>query len=106
MSNFQDQKKEEQIKHLAADFLHHESSGASLITVTGIRTTDRMTKVTILFSVFPEDKAEDALDFAKRKRTEFKTYLKSHTRMRAIPYVDFEIDMGEKNRQRIDELSR
>jgi hypothetical protein len=38
-----------------------------------------MTKATILFSVFPEDKEEEALDFAKRKRSEFKEYLTAHS---------------------------
>jgi ribosome-binding factor A len=92
--------------HLAAEFLQHEANRSSLITVTGIRHTDRFTKATILLSVFPEDKQEEALDFAKRKRTEFKEFIKNHAKMRAIPFVDFEIDLGEKNRQRIEELSQ
>jgi ribosome-binding factor A len=106
MSNHTDQKIEELIKNAAAEFLQRESSGNSLITVTGAVISDKLTKTTIYISVFPEDKQDAALDFAKRKRAEFKEYMKSHVRLRKIPFVDFEIDIGEKNRQRIDEISR
>ena len=45
------------------------------------------------------------LAFAKRKRSEFREYLKKHSALQRLPTVDFEIDYGEKNRQRIDEIS-
>jgi ribosome-binding factor A len=105
MSQFKEQKTEELLMHLAMEFLQRESNNTSLVTVTGIRLTDKMSKATILLSVFPEDKQAEALDFAKRKRTQFKEYVKEHAKMRVLPFVDFEIDFGEKNRQRIDELS-
>jgi len=103
--SIKDQKTEELIKHLAADFLHKESSGLSLITVTNVIIENRGQQATILVSVFPEDKQDDALDFAKRKRTEFREYLKNNAKIGKIPRVDFAIDLGEKNRQRIEEIS-
>jgi ribosome-binding factor A len=103
--NFREQKLEELLKHLAADFLQRESNVTSLITVTGIRLSERLTKADILITVFPEQKQEEALDFTKRKRTEFREYVREHAKMRVLPFFDFEIDFGEKNRQRIDELS-
>jgi ribosome-binding factor A len=105
MANFKEQKVEELLKHLAADFLLQESNPTSLITVTGIRMSDKMSRAAILITVFPVEKEEEALDFTKRKRTEFKAYVREHVKMRMIPFVDFEIDVGEKNRQRIEELS-
>ena len=46
------------------------------------------------------------MDFAKRKRSEFRDYLKTESRLFKLPFVDFELDLGEKNRQKIDSLSQ
>lgn len=100
-----DKKFEEVIKKAATRFLLEEASGSSLITVTNVSVTPRFEHATVFFTVFPTDKEKTALEFAKRKRSEFKEYLKSETRISRIPFIDFEIDYGEKNRQRIDEIS-
>jgi ribosome-binding factor A len=102
---FREQKTEELIRHLAADFLQRESNRVSLITVTNVTMLDKLTKAMIYISVLPTDAEEDALDFVKRKRSEFREYLREHTKLQKLPFVDFAIDLGEKNRQRIDELS-
>ena len=62
--------------------------------------------VTIYVSILPESQAEKALAFAKRMRSDFRDYLKEKTTMHPVPTVDFELDLGEKNRQRVDELTR
>jgi ribosome-binding factor A len=102
---YKEEKTEQMIRQLAANFLHQESSGLSLITVTRVVFSNRMTKATILFSVLPEDKQDEALEFARRKRAEFKEYARTHGRIGRIPLFEFDIDYGEKNRQRIDEIS-
>jgi 3-deoxy-D-arabino-heptulosonate 7-phosphate (DAHP) synthase len=72
--SLKDQKIEELLKHLAAEFLQRESNRQSLVTVTGIELYDKRTKANILITVFPEAKQEAALDFARRKRSEFEIY--------------------------------
>ena len=94
------------IKDAAADFLNKESNRTSLITVTGANISKDFSKATVFFTVFPDDQQEQVLHFTRRKRADFKAYLKSHLQLRRIPFVDFEIDTGEKHRQRIDEISR
>lgn len=102
------EKREGKIKTIitdaASDFLTRESNHTSLITVTRVELVDRGSQVIIYFTVFPSDKEEAALDFVKRKRSEFKEFLKSKTKLGHIPFVDFMIDVGEKNRQRIEEI--
>ncbi len=105
MAGSREIKIEEQLKNLAADFLQRESNGQSLITVTRAELGDKMKEATIFFTVFPDDKQEDALEFTKRKRSEFKQYVKEHSKIGRLPFFDFAVDFGEKNRQRIDELS-
>lgn len=105
MSNLKKDRIEEEIKHLAGRFLSMESNPSSLLTVTGMRATRDGKQMTILFTVFPESFEKTALEFAKRKRSDFKEFIRNESRIARIPHIDFEIDLGEKNRQRIDELS-
>jgi ribosome-binding factor A len=96
----------ETLAHLAADFFARESNGQSLVTVTRADVSPDLKNVSIFFTVLPEKYEEAALKFAKRNRTEFREYVKKRAMMKFLPTFDFEIDYGEKNRQRIDDLTR
>ncbi|MAJ97302.1 MAG: hypothetical protein CMI56_01640 [Parcubacteria group bacterium] len=104
MESQRQQKVSEQLAHLAADYLGRESNRQSLITVTRAAISPDLSKATIYFTVLPDSYQETALDFAKRKRTEFRSYVKKHTQLRRLPFFDFEIDHGEKHRQHLDTL--
>lgn len=99
------EKVRENIKHLAAEFLQRESTGNSLITVTDANISKDLKKATIFITVLPEASEDSALNFAKRKRGAIRNFIKTKLQMKTLPYLDFEIDQGEKNRQKIDELS-
>lgn len=101
---FKNQKIAELVKEEAAKFLEKESSGASLITVTGIKLSTDGKKALILFTIYPENKERQALDFAKRIRSDFRKHLTKETKIGRIPFIDFEIDKGEKIRQKVDSL--
>ena len=90
---------------LAAQFLLMESGGTSMITVTDCRVSENTRRALIFMTVLPEEGEDAALAFVKRKRQDFKNYVKSKARLQFIPQIDFAIDKGEKNRQRLDELS-
>lgn len=94
------------LAHSAADYFARESNRQSLITVTRADISPDLKNVTIFISVIPATAEAHALDFAKRNRTDFRDFLKTHARLKFLPHVDFEIDYGEKNRQRIDDLTR
>lgn len=94
------------IKELSATFLGREANNTSLITVTGATCSPDLKRATIFISVLPEGREHTALDFTKRKRRELREYLKKNLQIKNIPFIDVEIDQGEKNRQKIDELLR
>ena len=96
----------ETIAHRAADFFARESNRQSLVTVTRAEVSPDLKNVTVFFSVLPESAEATVLNFAKRNRSEFREFLKEHTGLGRLPTVDFEVDYGEKNRQRIDDLTR
>lgn len=101
-----DEKLKELIREAAAEFLQRESNYTSLITVTSVSVSDRGRRATIFITVLPDSKEEGALGLAKRKRNDFREFFKTKARVRALPFFDFAIDKGEKNRQQIDEISR
>lgn len=92
------------IMELAGKFIEAESNRTSLITVTDCKVSEKMKNATVFVTVFPEDKEKGALEFLRRKGRDFQKYLREKTRMRMAPFIIFELDMGEKNRQKIDEL--
>ncbi len=93
-----------EIKAVVAKFLEAESNNLSLITVMSVDVSPDLKNAKILISVLPEGKEKAALDFCKRKRSEIKQELKKKMNLRVIPFVDIEIDKGEKNRQKIHDL--
>lgn len=101
--------KEERIleltKHLVAEYIAKESNRTSLITVTSGAISDKLDKVTIFVTVLPVSYEEAALVFLRRQASDIREYVKENARIGRIPFLTFELDSGEKNRQRIDELS-
>lgn len=103
-TTFKDEKLKNQIHRWAAEFLQKESSGQSLITVTDVKIGQEAKEATILFTVLPENKEEVALEFARRQLTEFRDFMNQKIKTGRMPYFHFDIDRGEKHRQRIDEI--
>jgi len=99
-----EEKLEKVVRKAAAEFLLRESNGASLITVTRVQFSKDGKYATILVTVLPEDKEDSALEFVQRKRSDFIEYVKGHTKIGRLPYFDFQIDSGEKHRQKLDTI--
>ena len=105
MSKKEEQTREE-LMHLAGQFLAREASPQSMITVTRAEISEDLKYITIFVSVFPESAERAAIDFCKRERSAFRDYVKEKSSLGHPPTINFELDLGEKNRQRIDELTR
>ncbi|MFO0743720.1 MAG: ribosome-binding factor A [Candidatus Paceibacterota bacterium] len=90
------------IRSIAQDFFQKESSGTSLITVTRADISRDLKNTNIFITVLPDSKEEQALNFAKRMRTELRTEIKKKLQIRTIPMVEVKIDKGEKARQIMD----
>ncbi len=95
----------EEMAHLAAEFLEAHSNRQSMLTITRADVSPNLSSAIIYFTVFPENYEDTALDFAKRKRTEFRSFVKTRSHLRRLPFFEFKIDHGEKNRQELDKMS-
>ncbi|MBI5140150.1 MAG: ribosome-binding factor A [Candidatus Vogelbacteria bacterium] len=105
MSGPRDKRIESFYMELAARFLEENSAGPTyMITVTGITISKNHQYVTVLFTVMPESYEATALKYARTLRSDFRELVKSQSKMKVIPTFDFDIDKGEKYRQRIDIL--
>ncbi|MCI5108529.1 MAG: ribosome-binding factor A [Candidatus Pacebacteria bacterium] len=96
----------EYVKEEVSNYIARESNHSSLITVTRVILDTPLKTGTILVTVYPEEKEEEVINFLKRNRSDIRDYLRKHIKARIIPFIDFEIDGGEKNRIRLDELSQ
>jgi len=92
------------IKELSAQFLGRENNKTSLITITSCTVSPDLKSATIFMTVLPDSKENSALGFAKRKRRDLRKFLKENIQIKTIPFIDIQIDKGEKNRLRIEEL--
>ncbi|MCX6712436.1 MAG: ribosome-binding factor A [Candidatus Vogelbacteria bacterium] len=92
------------LQEIISTFLNKESSTQSVVTVTSCDVSSDLKNVTAYLTVFPESFEAEALEFAKRKRSELRSLFADKMPMKVIPFVEFEIDAGEKNRQRIDQI--
>ncbi len=105
MSRLRDNKVAAQLTELAATYIAREAGRGTLITPTRTEVSKNGKDVTIFVSVFPESDKDNALFFLKRHKDLFRDYLKKASRLGRLPYITFEFDYGEQNRQRLDELS-
>lgn len=99
------EKSREAIAKTAAEFLMRESNRQSLITVTGASLSDNLKRAVVYITVLPDSEEAKALNFANRKAKEFRDFMQERVKLPVLPRIEFVIDRGEKNRQRIDELS-
>lgn len=95
---------EEALVHITAFFVERESTREALITVTRAEVFERGRKATLFVSVLPVSAEESAINFLKRKRAELRDVVKQQLPIHPLPFLDFEIDKGEKARQTIDAL--
>lgn len=103
--NHRQEKIESLLARLVGEFLSHEAGPVSLITVTHVTYNEKTNHASVFITVLPETQEETALAFAKRRSSDLRDYVKDHVKMRAIPIFVFFIDIGEKNRQMIENIS-
>jgi ribosome-binding factor A len=104
MQDNRNERLQEAVREVAAEFMSREANRNSLITVTRADLSDDGRRCNIFISVFPETAEEAALSFATRNRSELSDFFKK--RVKALPpHIEFFIDQGEKNRRRLDQLS-
>ena len=104
MSEFRGEKITNRIKEMAATQIERMAGNTSLITVTRVLLSEDRKKAKIMISVLPKEKEAAAYGFIRRNLGEIRKYVYKNLQIKPVPYLIVEIDEGEKNRQKIDEL--
>ena len=104
MSEFRTEKITNHIKELAAIFIEREAGPTSMITVTRVILSPDNKRAKIMVSVLPREKEKAAYGFIRRNLGDLRKYVSKGLKINPVPFLEVEIDEGEKNRQRIDEL--
>ena len=94
------------IRELAATYIRLEANADPLITVTNVTTSPDYSQMTVYFTTIPAGREADALVFLKRGGGEMRGYIKKHSNLKIIPFIEFSVDYGERHRQHIDEIAR
>ena len=103
---FRDEKMRAALQEVAAEFLVREANRNTLITVTNASLSEDHKRGVVYITVFPDSGEDAALAFANRHTFEFGEFFKKRVKGMHPPHIEFQIDRGEKNRQRLDELSK
>ncbi len=104
MTSARQDKMRQLLREIVAQFFSRESGLRSLITVTDVTISPDFKRATVFITTIPESEESNALDFAKRKRSELRDFIADTAKLRTLPVFEIKIDEGERNRQRIDEL--
>lgn len=104
MREIKRERTEEVLHRLAAEFIRDNGGKTSLITVTRVELSPTGKESKIYFTTLPEKEEDTVLKFLERKVPEFKRYVRDESRIGIVPHIDFKIDYGERNRQRLDEI--
>lgn len=102
---YRDEKSASLLSKFAAEYFRIESNQDSLMTVTKTEILNKGKRAIVYFTTLPREKEKAALEFAKRRARDFRQFVMAKKSFGFVPQMDFCIDEGEHNRQRIDELS-
>lgn len=105
MNGNRGEKIQEAVREAAAEFLAKEAGPQSLITVTRVMLSSDARQATVFITVLPESAEGAAIAFAQRNRRELAEFFRTRVRGAFPPHFEFVLDRGEKNRQRLDELT-
>lgn len=76
----------------------------SIITITHIETSKDLKSAKIFISIFPEGEELAIMNLLKAKIKELREFIGSKIKMKFLPHLEFEVDKGEKERQKIEKL--
>ncbi len=105
MTNYRSEQISERVREIVSTYINRETSGKSLITVTAVDVNEKADRATIFITVLPEKEEGVALEFLKRKRTEIRKYIMKNLPVGRIPFIEVQIDKGQKLADKITELS-
>ncbi|MBI4121308.1 MAG: ribosome-binding factor A [Parcubacteria group bacterium] len=92
------------LQKIVAEFVESHAPKNTLLTVTDVAVSPDLRYIVVFVSVYPDVGDVSAAKLLNEERRGLNELLSKQAEFKYMPKVVFEIDRGEKNRQRIDEL--
>lgn len=92
------------LEKIVSSFVKSKVESGTIVSITGIEISNDLRKVKILISIFPENKEKETFNSLKDKEKDLRNYAKTRLKMKFLPSFEIEMDKGEKNRQRLEEI--
>jgi len=92
------------LQRLIGEYMSRLDFNNSFVGVNRVELSKDLKIAGIFIGVYPEQNEKEALKTIKSKTAELRKNIKKNIRTRILPKLEFYIDEGEKNRQRVEEL--
>lgn len=92
------------LREVAGSFIRFEVDPDALVTAMRVELSKDASLARIFISVFPENKEKEIVGLLNKKKNEMKEYLKKETKLKVLPYVEFEIDKAIKMEREMDKV--
>ncbi len=94
------------IQSVAATFVQHEANTNPLITITHTTISPDYRRATIYFTTIPSGQEATAEIFLSRMAGDLRREIKRTCNLKIIPHLSFALDVGERHRQHIDDITQ
>ncbi|MDD5032776.1 MAG: 30S ribosome-binding factor RbfA [Candidatus Pacebacteria bacterium] len=89
---------------LVSEFIARRNVGNGFATITGMEFSNDLKSAKVFVSIYPEKEEKEMLVFLGKNRGKIGKYASEKTKMRFLPKLEFVLDKGEKNRQKIEKI--
>ncbi len=105
MSGFRKEKLAELYRRVATEFLQKNIPATDFILgITNIDIFDKLSRLKIYFSVWPDQKEKDVIKSLEGLKKELRAEVGEKVKTKFVPEVEFILDESEKKRLKIEKL--
>ncbi|OGF68827.1 hypothetical protein A3H65_00910 [Candidatus Giovannonibacteria bacterium RIFCSPLOWO2_02_FULL_45_14] len=105
MSGHRKEKLAELYRRVATEFLQKNISAVDFVlSITNIDLSDKLSRLKIYFSVWPDQKEKDVIKSLEGLKKELRAEVGGRVKTKFVPDIEFILDESEKKRLKIEEL--
>ncbi|OGF51715.1 hypothetical protein A3I27_04815 [Candidatus Giovannonibacteria bacterium RIFCSPLOWO2_02_FULL_43_11b] len=105
MSIYRKEKLAELYKRATTEFLQKNIFASDFVlSITNIDFSDKISRLRIYFSVWPDQKEKDVIKSLKSLKRELRVEIGERVKTKFVPEIEFILDESEKKRIHIEEL--
>ncbi len=92
------------LERLITEFFKKLDFGGKIVSVTRIETAESLKMTEIFISIYPEGGEKKIMKMLDERTGEARKYVSDKVSWRFVPEIRFKLDMGDKARQRIEDI--